>query len=184
MKIQTENGLLDEAQLILSPNFDNRPPDCPVCLLVIHNITLPPGKFGGPYINQFFCNQLDSTAHPFFETIQHLHVSAHLLIQRNGDIVQYVPFHKRAWHAGKSQYGDRTNCNDFSIGIEMEGTDDTPYEEAQYRALARTTQVLMATYPSITPNNITGHCHIAPGRKTDPGAYFDWVKYQQLITDR
>lgn len=181
MKINKTNGLVDGIQFIPSPNQDNRPTNADICLLVIHNISLPPGEFGGKAIHQFFSNQLTPTDHPFFEEIKDLRVSAHLLIQRNGNMTQYVPFHKRAWHAGVSTFKNRTHCNDFSIGIEMEGTDFTPYEEIQYEKLAQVSSQLMNTYPAITHDNITGHCHIAPERKTDPGKHFDWDKYHALI---
>lgn len=181
MKINKTSGLLNEAQFHLSPNHDSRPADSDISLLVIHNISLPPGQFGGNAINQFFCNQLSTTDHPFFEEIKDLRVSAHLLIQRDGKITQYVPFHKRAWHAGVSQYKNRAQCNDFSIGIEMEGTDDLPYEKIQYEQLAQITKQLILTYPALSQENIAGHCHIAPKRKTDPGDFFDWGKYRSLI---
>ena len=181
MKINASTGILEEAELILSPNSDSRPEESDIRLLVIHNISLPPGEFGGPYINQLFCNQLDPAEHPFFDEIKDLRVSSHLLIRRNGDIIQYVPFHKRAWHAGVSEFEGRTCCNDFSIGIEMEGTDDDAYEEVQYQKLAEVTKQLLSTYPEISRDRITGHCHIAPERKTDPGEAFNWKKYLDSI---
>jgi len=181
MNINATSGILEEAELILSPNCDDRPENSDIRLLVIHNISLPPGEFGGPYINQLFCNQLDPKEHPFFDEIKELRVSSHLLIRRSGDIIQYVPFHKRAWHAGVSEFEGKACCNDFSIGIEMEGTDNDAYEEIQYQKLAEVTKQLISTYPNISPDRITGHCDIAPERKTDPGEAFDWNKYLDSI---
>ncbi len=180
---KSTQGVLKEARQCPSPNQDDRPPEAVVDLLVIHNISLPPGEFGGPWIDDLFTNRLDSSAHPFFEGISHLKVSAHLLIRRDGEIVQYVPFHKRAWHAGESEFHGRCNCNDFSIGIEIEGVDDLAFEDNQYLALARVTRLLMRDYPAITRQRITGHSEIAPGRKTDPGPAFDWSYYHRLLAD-
>ena len=148
--------------------------------MVIHNISLPPGRFGGPYIDQLFTGKLNPKEHPFFEEIKHLRVSAHCLIRRDGAIVQYVPFHLRAWHAGQSSYQGKEKCNDFSIGIELEGTDFEPFTEAQYQSLAQLTQLLISVYPLIK-HNITGHSDIAPERKTDPGPFFDWQKYKNKL---
>jgi len=165
-----------------SPNFDDRADMEDISLIVIHCISLPPGEFGNSsYIDQLFCNQLDPAAHPYFEHIHQLHVSAHLLIRRDGEIKQYVPFDKRAWHAGSSSYQGRERCNEFSIGIELEGAEDIPYTEAQYRHLAAAINALLKTYPKLSKQRITGHSDIAPGRKTDPGAAFDWVKLRQLL---
>jgi len=149
--------------------------------VVVHGISLPPGVFGGPYIDALFTNTLDPEAHPFFAEIRDLRVSAHLLIRRDGSWVQYVPFHRRAWHAGVSCFQGRERCNDFSIGIELEGADAVPYEAAQYQALARVIGLLAATYPGIGPGRVVGHCHIAPGRKTDPGPAFDWTRLEVLL---
>jgi len=181
MNICRSTGILNSVEFISSPNHDIRPDNMEVSLLVIHSISLPPGQFGGPYISQLFCNQLNTNDHSFFEEIKDLKVSAHLLIRRDGEIIQYVPFHKRAWHAGVSEFNGQANCNDFSIGIEMEGTDNEPYEAIQYQQLAEVTQQLMHVYPALTQDNITGHCDIAPGRKTDPGAFFDWGKFYQWL---
>ncbi len=181
MKINRSTGILNNIEFITSPNCDARPDNVEMSLLVIHSISLPPNQFDGPYISQLFCNQLNPSDHPFFEEIKDLKVSAHLLIRRDGEMIQYVPFHKRAWHAGISEYNGQTNCNDFSIGIEMEGTDHEPYEAIQYQQLAKVTQQLMCVYPTLTQKNITGHCDIAPGRKTDPGIFFDWGKYRRLL---
>lgn len=164
-----------------SPNFDSRPSDCAVDLLVIHNISLPPGEFGTGRVQQFFCNDLDCTQHPYFQQLVDLRVSAHLLIEREGAVTQFVSFDDRAWHAGQSSYQGRTRCNDFSIGIELEGCDDVPYSAAQYEILAAVTHSLMKAYPGITPQRITGHSDIAPDRKTDPGPAFDWDRYLRAL---
>ena len=174
-------GCLRPAKQCPSPNFNARPEHGQIDLLVIHNISLPPGQFGGNEIEAFFQNQLDSTQHPYFETINGLEVSAHLLIRRNGDVVQFVPFNQRAWHAGVSEFCGRTACNDFSIGIELEGTDSLAYTDIQYEVLSQVTQALQNAYPALKDfANIMGHCDIAPERKTDPGDAFDWQKYKQM----
>lgn len=178
MKIH--EGWLNNVTHIPSPHCDSRPTDEHPSLLVIHNISLPPGQFGGPYINQLFMGTLDPNEHPFFQEIQHLKVSAHCLIRRNGEIIQYVPFNKRAWHAGQSSYQGREKCNDFSIGIELEGTDFEAFTEYQYIALTKLTKLLISQYPQIK-HNITGHSNIAPSRKTDPGPYFDWKQYKSAL---
>jgi AmpD protein len=164
-----------------SPNCNERPKNTNIDLLVIHNISLPPGQFGGSWIKEFFLNKLDSDKHPYFKEIFHLQVSAHFLIERNGEITQFVPTHKRAWHAGESSFQGRHHCNDFSIGIELEGTDSISYTTAQYHELAQLSTHLMQNYPGITKERITGHEHIAPGRKTDPGKSFDWTYYFSLL---
>lgn len=164
-----------------SPNHDRRPAGSRVELLVIHNISLPPGEFGGPWIEQLFLNRLDPTAHPYFARIAHLRVSAHLLIRREGALVQFVPLSLRAWHAGASCFQGRERCNDFSIGIELEGADDIPYAPAQYQTLARVTRDLQRRYRRIDRERIVGHSDIAPERKTDPGPAFDWVGFWQLL---
>jgi len=171
------DGWLADVRRCPSPNYNQRPCGEPVSLLVIHNISLPPGQFGSGCIEAFFCNQLDSRGHPYFEEIADLQVSAHLLISREGLSTQFVSFDDRAWHAGQSRFEGRESCNDFAIGIELEGTDDTPYTDAQYRELARVTRLLLLTYPALTPSRITGHADIAPERKTDPGPAFDWGRY-------
>lgn len=168
---------LCEARRVPSPNCDERPAADDISLLVIHNISLPPGEFGGPHVDELFCNRLDPDAHPYFAGICQLRVSAHLLIRRDGGLVQYVPFHLRAWHAGQSSFEGRARCNDFSIGIELEGTDDLPFTDAQYGALARATRALLSHYPGLDRSRIRGHSDIAPGRKTDPGPSFDWGRY-------
>ena len=178
MKI--ENGWLEGVRRSPSPNFNQRPDGCDIDLLVIHNISLPPGEFGGPWIDDLFHNRLDPDAHPYFAEIHALEVSAHALIRRDGSIVQYVSFDKRAWHAGQSVFDGCENCNDYAIGIELEGTDELPFTDAQYQALAELTQSIRETYPAITAERIAGHSDIAPGRKTDPGPAFDWRRYRQM----
>ena len=174
-------GWLQGAQRRPSPNHDARPQGTVVDLLVIHNISLPPGEFGGPWIDALFLGRLDPEAHPYFRDIAGVPVSAHLLIHRDGRCVQYVPCNQRAWHAGASCFAGRERCNDFSIGIELEGTDDLPFEPAQYLALAQVARALMAAYPGITAARIAGHSDIAPGRKTDPGPHFDWERFRALL---
>lgn len=181
MNQQIQEHQLSWALQLPSPNCSDRPDQDDISLLVIHNISLPPGQFGGLHINELFCNQLDGQAHPYFATICELRVSAHLLIQRDGTVVQYVPFNRKAWHAGKSSFEGREECNEYSIGIELEGTDELPFTDAQYEQLARITRLLMDSYPGITSSRITGHSDIAPGRKTDPGPCFDWQRYRELI---
>ncbi len=177
------NGWLDQAIICRSPNFNQRPENMDVSLLVIHNISLPPGQFGGGFIQAFFQNQLDHQADPYFATIADLQVSSHLLIDRQGQITQFVSFDDRAWHAGRSSYQGRENCNDYSIGIELEGTDDLAYSEDQYQSLAKVTRQLLANYPKLTSNRIAGHDQISPGRKTDPGPAFNWVYFRSLIKE-
>jgi N-acetyl-anhydromuramoyl-L-alanine amidase len=174
------DGVLDVAAWCPSPNFGSRP-SAEVSLLVIHNISLPPGEFGTGCVQRFFCNELDVDEHPYFQTIAGLRVSSHLLIERDGRITQFVNFADRAWHAGVSVFDGRPNCNDFSLGIELEGTDDQPYTDAQYQALVSVCRVLQVAYPSIGPEQITGHEHIAPGRKTDPGPAFDWQRLHTAL---
>lgn len=164
-----------------SPNCDARPPGTSLDLIVVHGISLPPGRFGGPWIDDLFTNRLDPAAHPYFESIAHLEVSTHLLICRAGRLTQYVGFEQRAWHAGVSSYCGRERCNDFSIGIELEGADDVPYEEVQYASLARVVRALRRCYPSLARAPVVGHSDIAPGRKTDPGPAFDWPRFRSLI---
>ncbi len=171
-----KSGLLENARQFPSPNFDDRPNESDISLIIIHNISLPPGQFGGAWIDKLFTNQLPKDAHPFFTEIHTLRVSSHLLIRRDGEIVQYVPFHKRAWHAGVSQFQGREVCNDFSIGIELEGTDEQAFTDIQYKQLEATIKQLQQHYPSLKKGNITGHQHIAPKRKTDPGKFFDWQR--------
>jgi N-acetyl-anhydromuramoyl-L-alanine amidase len=181
--MQIQNHWLVPATHIPSPNFNQRPDDNDISLCVIHCISLPPQHFGGEYIEQLFCNRLNPEDNPYFQEIYQLQVSAHLLIRREGEIIQFVPFHQRAWHAGQSHYQGRENCNDFSIGIELEGTETMPYTPVQYQQLACVIRLLCQHYPQLTPNRITGHSDIAPQRKTDPGASFDWETLRCLLTD-
>jgi len=174
-------GWLSPARHLASPNCDERPENCPLELVVIHGISLPPGEFGGPWIDALFTNSLDPAAHPYFREIENLEVSAHLLIRRDGEVVQYVPFDRRAWHAGQSCFAGRERCNDFSIGIELEGSDDQPYEAVQYQVLAEVCKALLTAYPSLSPQQVVGHCDIAPGRKTDPGPYFEWPRLRASL---
>jgi len=181
----SELGILDNHWLTgvrhcPSPNYDKRP-DCAVDSIVVHNISLPPGEFGGGHIDELFCNKLDPHFHPYFAEIKHLEVSAHVLIDRQGDITQFVGFDQRAWHAGQSCFRGRERFNDFSIGIELEGTDDLPFQPHQYFRLAQIILVLRKAYPAIVDENIIGHSTIAPGRKTDPGPAFEWSRLHQLL---
>ena len=181
-------GWLQGVRCLPSPNFNARPATTVIDLLVIHNISLPPGEFGGDNcgndnIDALFCNTLDCDAHPFFDALRDLRVSAHFFISRAGRVTQYVSLDDRAWHAGVSQWEGREQCNDFSIGIELEGADTTPYTDAQYAALAGLAQILMQRYPAITPARIVGHSDIAPGRKTDPGEAFDWLRFRAAVCE-
>jgi AmpD protein len=181
-----EQGRLVQARWCPSPNFNARPQNenGEVSLLVIHNISLPPAQFGTGCVQQFFCNQLDTTAHPYFAEIKDLQVSSHLFIERDGQITQFVNFNDRAWHAGKSCYQRRENCNDFSIGIELEGTDDLAYTQVQYEVLVAVTRALFLTYSKLHAGRITGHEQIAPQRKTDPGNAFNWQKLFQALLNK
>jgi AmpD protein len=176
--LDTATGLLAGTRQVLSPHFDARPAGAAAELIVIHGISLPPGEFGGPWIDRLFTGKLPPEAHPYFATIAAGRVSAHALIRRDGEIVQYVPFGARAWHAGASEYRGRQACNDFSIGIELEGEDDRPYESAQYVSLAALVTTLLASYPTLASDRIAGHSDIAPGRKADPGPAFDWNRFR------
>ena len=181
LRVDPSTGLVDGVAFVASPNCDDRPPDCVPELVVVHGISLPPGEFGGPWIEQLFTNSLQAAAHPYFATIEGLRVSAHALIRRDGRIVQFVPFGRRAWHAGASSWNGRERCNDFSIGIELEGADEVCYEDAQYAALARLVAELVTAYPSLRPDAVVGHSDIAPGRKTDPGMAFEWPRLRALV---
>ena len=169
-------GWLQTVKSVRSPNFDSRPEDSEIKLIVVHGISLPPGEFGGGYIQQFFCNQLDGNRHEYFAEIADMRVSANCLVERDGNIVQFVSFRNRAWHAGVSRWCGEPACNDFSIGIELEGIDVLPYTDAQYRQLSTLVDTLRIHYPAIGPDAICGHSDIAPGRKTDPGPAFDWSR--------
>ncbi len=170
-------GWVPAARRVPSPNFDARPDGAPTDVVVIHNISLPPGQFGTCKVQEFFQNRLDVSRHPFFETIRDVRVSAHFLITREGELVQFVACTQRAWHAGQSEYCGRPRCNDFSIGIEIEGADDQPFTLAQYDTAASLVAALRLTYPIA---GIAGHSDIAPGRKTDPGPHFDWGRFATL----
>lgn len=180
-RIDAATGLLAGARQVASPNWDERPPGSVAELIVVHGISLPPDEFGGPWIDALFTNSLPAHQHPYFAAVADRKVSSHLLIRREGEVVQYVPFQRRAWHAGVSQYGGRERCNDFSVGIELEGADHIPYEPAQYRVLAATILALCAAYPTLSLERIAGHSDIAPGRKTDPGDAFDWPRLRALL---
>ncbi len=182
LEVDVDSGLLRGVRWVESPNRDARPAGCPPDLIVIHGISLPPGVYGGPWIDQLFTNRLDGDQHPYFDEVRALRVSSHVLLARDGGITQYVRFQDRAWHAGMSSYAGREACNDFSIGIELEGTDTSPYENVQYRVLANLVAALLAAYPTLSLDRITGHADIAPGRKTDPGVAFDWPRARRLMT--
>ena len=171
-------GVVDEALFTASPNCDDRPADTAIELLVIHNISLPPGVFGGAAVIDLFLNRLDPQAHPYYAEIAALRVSAHFFIRRDGALLQFVPCAMRAWHAGESSWCGRVRCNDFSIGIELEGTDETAFTDAQYRRLTALSRLLLAHYPLAAS---VGHADIAPGRKTDPGPHFDWARYRAAV---
>tara|TARA_R110002074_G_scaffold225699_1_gene397322 strand:- start:932 stop:1489 length:558 start_codon:yes stop_codon:yes gene_type:complete len=174
-------GWLESVEVIESPNCDARPENTSIKLIVVHGISLPPGEYGGGNIQKLFCNKLDPASHDYFAGICDLRVSAHCLIERNGNIIQFVSFLRRAWHAGVSCWQEEQACNDFSIGIELEGVDDQAYENAQYRSLSGLIDSLRSTYTDIQPDSICAHSEIAPGRKTDPGDAFDWDKLNRLI---
>lgn len=181
--VDKNSGLLREARQVPSPNADDRPTDIDIDLIVIHGISLPPGQYGGPWIDALFTNSLDPDAHPYFAGIYQLRVSSHLLIRRDGELVQYVPFHRRAWHAGVSSYEGRDRCNDFSIGIELEGSDEDPYDIRQYQRLADVVAALVQAYPKLGSSRLAGHSDIAPGRKTDPGPAFSWQQLYDLLEE-
>ena len=175
--INIETGLIDDVEYHASPNFNERPDPADINAIIIHGISLPPGEFGGPWIEALFQNRIQGDEHAYFERLKGMQVSSHLVIRRDGQIIQYVPLNKRAWHAGVSSLHGRENCNDFSIGIELEGTDTIPYEAAQYDSLAAVVRSMLKHYPAIKKESIVGHCDIAPGRKTDPGQVFEWERF-------
>jgi AmpD protein len=181
LRIDPATGLLAGVRQVLSPHCDSRPKGVAPELIVVHGISLPPGEFGGPWIDRLFAGDLPADAHPSFRDTAALRVSAHAVIRRDGSITQYVPFGLRAWHAGQSQYRGRSGCNDFSIGIELEGADTTPYTDAQYETLAALVGALLATYPTLAADRIAGHSDIAPARKTDPGPAFDWPRWRKRL---
>lgn len=174
-------GWLNTAEKLCSPNFDTRPENAGIRLIVIHGISLPPGEFGGGFIQQFFCNRLEVDRHPFFREIADMRVSAHCLIERGGNIIQFVSFLDRAWHAGVSSWHGEQACNDFSVGIELEGTDTMAYSDSQYEQLVLLIQCLRARFPQIDRKAVCGHSDIAPGRKTDPGLSFDWARVRKFL---
>jgi N-acetyl-anhydromuramoyl-L-alanine amidase len=181
LQIDLATGLMRGAKQIASPNYDARPAGVEADLIVIHGISLPPGEFGGPWIERLFTNALPAEIHPYFAEVAPLRVSSHLVVQRDGALTQYVSFADRAWHAGQSNYQGRAACNDFSVGVELEGTDTLPYEATQYEALAAVVAALCAAYPRLSADRLVGHSDIAPGRKTDPGPAFDWPRARCLI---
>lgn len=181
MHVDDHGEWLEGVRKVISPNCDQRPDNAEIDLLVIHSISLPPNEFGGDYIEQLFTNSLDPDYHPYFAEIALHRVSAHILINREGQLTQYVPFNQRAWHAGESAFEGRSNCNDFSIGIELEGCDSKDFTQAQYEMLVNITGAITRFWPKITGKRITGHCHIAPDRKTDPGPAFKWDEYYSSL---
>lgn len=181
LSVHRDTGLLVGVRQVLSPHHDARPDPNLIDLIVVHGISLPPGEFGGPAIDQLFCGNLRSAEHPDFADLEGLRVSAHLCIRRCGQLNQYVPLHRRAWHAGVSSWRGREACNDFSIGIELEGTDETSYTPAQYRVLSAVVRSLQKAYPAIGNDHLVGHCDVAPGRKSDPGVSFDWARLRHSL---
>jgi AmpD protein len=181
LQVDLESGLMLGIKQVASPNFDARPDGAQTDLIVVHGISLPPGEFGGPWIERFFTNALPPDVHPYFAEIQALRVSSHVVVARDGGVTQYVRFTDRAWHAGRSSYEGRFECNDYSIGVELEGLDTLAYEDAQYAALAEIVAALCAAYPRLSPQRITGHSDVAPGRKTDPGPAFEWPRARRTI---
>lgn len=181
MQVDRKRGLISGTKYHDSPNQDERPDVEDISGIVIHNISLPPGEFGGGWIDDLFLNKLNPQAHPYFEEISNLKVSAHILITRNGEVIQYVPFHRRAWHAGISCWDDRECCNDFTIGIELEGCDEQTFEKIQYTSLVTAVNALIKAYPKLSVDRITGHSDIASGRKTDPGPCFDWLFFKAAL---
>lgn len=181
LRIDAITGLALGVRQVLTHHYDARPAGVVADLIIVHGISLPPAEFGGPWIDRLFTGSLPPEVHPFFAAMAVGRVSAHALIRRSGEIVQYVPFHERSWHAGQSEYLGRTACNDFSVGIELEGTDDVPYEAMQYERLALLVRALLAAYPGLSRERIVGHSDVAPGRKTDPGPSFDWERLRALV---
>ena len=181
MEVDLDSGLMRGARQIASPNHDSRPAGVEADLIVVHGISLPPGEYGGPWIDRLFTNTLPADVHAYFAAIVGLRVSSHLVVMRDGAVTQYVSFTERAWHAGKSNYQGREACNDFSVGVELEGTDTQPYEDVQYERLAEAVAALCAAYPRLSPERLVGHSDIAPGRKTDPGPAFEWPRARRLI---
>jgi N-acetyl-anhydromuramoyl-L-alanine amidase len=176
LQVDLDSGLMLGVRQVASPNFDARPQEAVTDLIVVHGISLPPGEFGGPWIDRLFTNALAPDLHPYFAEIDGLRVSSHLAVARDGAVTQYVRFTDRAWHAGRSSFEGRIECNDYSVGVELEGLDSVPYEDAQYDALAEIVAALCAAYPRLSPERVAGHSDVAPGRKTDPGPAFDWPR--------
>jgi N-acetyl-anhydromuramoyl-L-alanine amidase len=181
LEVDLESGLMRGVRQIASPNHDPRPAGVEADLIVVHGISLPPGEYGGPWIDRLFTNTLPADVHAYFAEISGLRASSHLAVTRDGAVTQYVSFTERAWHAGKSNFQGREACNDFSVGVELEGTDTQPYEDVQYDRLAEVVAALCAAYPRLSPERLVGHSDIAPGRKTDPGPAFDWPRARRLI---
>ena len=181
LRIDPATGLTAGIRQVLTSHYEPRPGGIAPDLILIHGISLPPGEFGGPWIDRLFTGNLPRDAHPYFATIPAGRVSTHVLIRRDGEIVQYVPFGERAWHAGRSEYRGRKECNDYSVGIELEGTDDLPYEAVQYDSLVALIKALLVAYPSLRKEHIVGHSDVAPGRKTDPGEAFDWERLRAAL---
>jgi AmpD protein len=181
LRVDLESGLMLNARQVASPNYDARPAGVEAELIVVHGISLPPGEFGGPWIERLFMNTLPLDMHPYFADIGELRVSSHLLVARDGGLTQFVRFTDRAWHAGQSSYDGRPACNDFSIGVELEGSDTLAYEDAQYDTLAAVVAALCDAYPRLAPDRLVGHSDISPGRKTDPGPAFDWELARRRI---
>ena len=179
--MEIENHLIKNIKYIRSPNFNERSQNSSIKLIVIHAISLPPKEYGGDYVENFFLNKLKISDHEYFKEIKDLKVSSHLYIKRDGEIIQFVPFDKRAWHAGESSFNGEFDCNDFSIGIELEGSDCDNFTDHQYQVLIDVTKQLMNEYPDVKKNSIKGHSDIAPGRKTDPGGKFEWTRYLSKI---
>ena len=179
--VVAETGLIEPARFVVSPNCDLREAGQEPELLLLHGISLPPGEFGGDQIEALFTNSLDWNAHPYFEQIRGLQVSTHLLVRRDGSVLQFVPFTQRAWHAGESEFRGRPRCNDYSIGIELEGEDTIPYDERQYAVLPGIIRAIASAYPRITMREIAAHSDVAPGRKTDPGPAFDWLRLYDAL---
>ena len=179
--MEIENHLIKNIKYIRSPNFNERSQNSSIKLIVIHAISLPPKEYGGDYVENFFLNKLKISDHEYFKEIKDLKVSSHLYIKRDGEIIQFVPFDKRAWHAGESSFNGEFDCNDFSIGIELEGSDCDNFTDHQYQVLIDVTKLLMNEYPDVKKNSIKGHSDIAPGRKTDPGDGFEWTRYLSKI---
>jgi N-acetyl-anhydromuramoyl-L-alanine amidase len=177
LSVERDAHRLRGVRFVASPNCDGRPDPEDISVLVVHAISLPPGEFGGPWVEHLFTNALDCGAHPYFRALETLRVSAHVFISRDGGLAQFVPFDRRAWHAGESCFDGRSGVNDFSIGVELEGCDDQPFADAQYRRLVEVTQALTQAYPRLSPERIVGHSDIAPGRKSDPGPCFDWLRF-------